>query len=130
METLELLPSLETRTVCRHTLIKNHSLGYHEDYAKLDNIADPNFIEAKGYVHVGHSQNNHIIDDMPSHDDIMDFSHKLAPLVGREVLADRSESRVALIGKEIIPVTLPIATRKFPEDLGIAKPQHYRLPLV
>ena len=129
VETLELLPSLETRTVCRHTLIKNHSLGFHEDYARLDNIADPDFIEAKGYVHVGHSQNNHVIDDMPSHDHIMEFSHKLAPLVGREVLADRSESRVALIGKEIIPVTLPIATRKFPEDLGIAKPQHYKLPL-
>lgn len=27
-QTLELLPSLDTRTVCRHTLIKNESMGY------------------------------------------------------------------------------------------------------
>ena len=49
--------------------------------------------------------------------------------MGREVLADRAESRVALIGKEIVPVTLPTATREYPKDLGIAKPQHYKLPL-
>ena len=91
-------------------------------------MADPNFIEAKGYVYVGHSQNNHKITDMPTHDEIMEFSHTLAPLVGREVLADRSESRVSLIGKEMIPVVLPKQTRAFPQDLGIAKPQSFRLP--
>ena len=52
-QTLELLPSLDTRTVCRHTLIKGESLGHWNDYARLDNIADPDFIEAKGYIYVG-----------------------------------------------------------------------------
>ena len=127
-KTLELLPSLDTRTVCRHTLIKNHSLGFYVDYARLDNLADPNFIEAKGYVYVGNSRNNLSIENMPSHDDIMSFSNTLAPLVGREVLSDRRESRVALIGKEMIPVTLPEKTRDFPADLGIAKPQNFKLP--
>ena len=129
-KTLELLPSLDTRTVCRHTLIKNYSLGFYDDYARLDNIADPLFIEAKGYVHVGHSQNNHTISDMPTHAEIMEFSETLAPMVGREVLADRRESRVALIGREIIPVVLPEQKREFPVDLGIAKPQSYKLPTV
>ncbi len=127
-ETLELLPSLDTRTVCRHTLIKGESLGHHEEYAKLDAIADPMFIEAKGYVYVGHSRENLTIDNMPSHTDVMDFAERLAPLVGREVLAERRESRVALIGREMIPVTLPTATRSLPDDLGIAKPQSYKLP--
>ena len=58
----------------------------------------------------------------------MTFSNTLAPLVGREVLSDRRESRVALIGKEMIPVTLPEKTRDFPTDLGIAKPQNFKLP--
>jgi tRNA wybutosine-synthesizing protein 1 len=129
-ETLALLPSLDTRTVCRHTLIKHESLGHHVEYARLDNIADPDFIEAKGYVHVGHSQNNHTFDNMPTHVDVMDFSAKLAPLVGREILADRRESRVTLIGKEIIPVVLPPKVREFPADLGIAKPQSYKLPTI
>jgi tRNA wybutosine-synthesizing protein 1 len=129
-QTLELLPSLDTRTVCRHTLIKNESLGYHEDYARLDNIADPDFIEAKGYVYVGNSQNNLSIENMPSHQEVLDFSHKLAPLVDREVLSERSESRVTLIGKEMIPVTLPEKIRDLPKDLGIAKPQKLNLPQI
>ena len=128
-ETLALLPSLDTRTVCRHTLIKGESLGHWKDYARLDNIADPDFIEAKGYVYVGNSRANHTIENMPSHDDVMDFSRKLAPLVGREVLSERRESRVALIGREMIPVVLPEKVRELPKDLGIAKPQNFSLPI-
>ena len=56
---------------------------------------------------------------MPSHDEIMEFSRNLAPLVGREVLSDRRESRVALIGKEMIPVTLPTKIRDLPKDLEL-----------
>ena len=127
-QTLELLPSLDTRTVCRHTLIKGESLGHHEDYARLDNIADPDFIEAKGYVYVGKSRYNLSIENMPSHQDVLDFSQRLAPLVGREVLSERSESRVALIGCEMVPIDLPEKVRDLPADLGIAKPQQIALP--
>ena len=128
-ETLQLLPSLDTRTVCRHTLIKGESLGHYDDYSRLDNIADPDFIEAKGYVYVGNSRSNHTIENMPSHDEIMEFSRTLAPMVGREVLSDRRESRVALIGKEMIPVVLPEKIQELPADLGIAKPQNFSLPI-
>jgi len=129
-ETLELLPSLETRTVCRHTLIKHESLGFHDDYARLDNLADPDFIEAKGYVNVGNSRNNLSVENMPTHHEIIEFSEKLAPLVGRKLLSDRRESRVALIGKEMVPVELPVANMELPKDLGIAKPQRFMLPQV
>ena len=118
-QTLELLPSLDTRTVCRHTLIKGESLGHLEDYARLDNIADPMFIEAKGYVYVGNSRNNLSIENMPSHDDIMSFSNTLAPLVGREVLSDRRESRVALIGKEMILLHFQRKQEIFQRTLGL-----------
>ena len=67
---------------------------------------------------------------MPSHQEVLDFSHKLAPLVGREVLSERSESRVTLIGKEMIPVTLPEKIRELPKNLGIAKPQKLNLPQI
>ena len=127
-QTLELLPSLDTRTVCRHTLIKNESLGHHEDYARLDNLADPDFIEAKGFVFVGNSRNNLSIDNMPTHAEVMEFSERLAPMVDRQVLSERSESRVALIGREMIPITLPEKTRELPADLGIARPQNFSLP--
>ena len=67
---------------------------------------------------------------MPTHREIIDFSEKLAPLVGRKLLSDRRESRVALIGKEMVPVELPVANMELPKDLGIAKPQRFMLPQV
>jgi len=121
-ETIDLLPSLDTRIVCRHTLMKgiNMSDKNIEEFAKLDLRADPDFIENKGYVYVGHSRENLAAENMPSHEDIMDFSNKIAPLTGRKVLSDSKPSRVALVGTEMSPMQIPIATKFFPDDLGIA----------
>jgi len=121
-ETVDLLPSLDTRIVARHTLMKgiNMSDEHISQFAALDNRADPDFIENKGYVFVGHSRENLSMENMPSHDDIMQFSNKIAPLTGREVLSDSRPSRVALVGHEISPIPIPEATMFFPDDLGIA----------
>ena len=72
-KTIDLLPSLDTRIVCRHTLMKgvNMSDAHIKEFAALDNRADPDFIENKGYVFVGHSRENLAMENMPSHDDIM-----------------------------------------------------------
>ena len=43
-------------------------------------------------------------------------------------MSERRESRVALIGKKMIPVKLPEKIRDLPKDLGIAKPQKLSLP--
>ena len=100
-----------------------------KEFAELDNRADPDFIEAKGYVYVGHSRENLSMENMPSHDDIMDFSAKIAPLTGREILSDSKPSRVALVGHEITPIPIPEATMFFPDDLGIA-PSVKHLPII
>ncbi len=129
-ETIDLLPSLDTRIVCRHTLIKGKNMApkHVEQFAALDNRANPDWIEAKGYVYVGHSRENLSIDNMPSQENVMEFSNALAPLTNRKVLDDSSPSRVALIGNEIVPIPLPEATMYFPEDLGIAAPvKHLKL---
>jgi hypothetical protein len=49
--------------------------------------------------------------------------------VNREVLSESRPSRVALIGREIVPIPIPEAELYFPEDLGIAPPVK-KLPLV
>jgi len=130
-KTIDLLPSLDTRIVCRHTLMKgiNMSDEHISQFAALDNRADPDFIENKGYVFVGHSRENLSMENMPSHDDIMDFSNTIAPLTNREVLSDSRPSRVALVGREISPIPVPEATMFFPDDLGIA-PSVKHLPIV
>jgi len=122
-QTIDLLPSLDTRIVCRHTLIKGRNMNEEHipQYAALDNRADPDFIECKGYVHVGNSRENLTSENMPFHQDILDFSNTLAPLVDRKVLDDSPPSRVALVGREIIPIPIPEATMFFPDDLGIAE---------
>lgn len=56
IKTLKILPSLNTRTVIRHTLVKGINFGWVNSYASLDRIADPDMVEPKGYVFVGGSR--------------------------------------------------------------------------
>ena len=98
MNTLQLLPSLSTRTVIRHTLVADWNLGWEEEYAKLDGPADPLFVEPKGYVFVGDSRTRMRIDNMPSHAAVKEFSERLAKRLSMEVLMDREDSRVTVIG--------------------------------
>jgi len=98
MRTLELMPSLDTGTVIRHTLVKGHNLGWTEEYAKLDKIADPELIEPKGYVFVGGSRKRLSMDCMPSFQEITDFANDLGSKVGMEIIRQREDSRVVLLG--------------------------------
>jgi len=100
MKTLEILPSLSTRTVIRHTLVKDWNMGWEEDYARLDELADPIFIEPKGYVFVGDSRTRMTMDNMPSHSEVREFSSRLAKRLSLELLGEREDSRVVLIGEK------------------------------
>ena len=99
METLELLPSLDTRTVIRHTLMDGWNLSHERQYAELDNLAEAWFIEPKGYVHVGEARTRMTMDNMPSHEQIQAFAERLAQHAGYDVLAEREVSRVVLLGR-------------------------------
>ena len=100
MQTLELMPSLETGTVIRHTLVKDINMMDVDKYAALDNIAQPDLIEPKGYVFVGGSRQRLSMSNMPSFQEIMDFANELGPLVGMEVIRTREDSRVVLLGHQ------------------------------
>jgi len=98
LKTLELFPSLDTRTVIRHTLVKDLNFGWIDEYAELDRIADPDLIEPKGYVFVGGSRTRLSMAHMPSHAEILDFSERLGERMGMSVLKDKPDSRVTLLG--------------------------------
>jgi len=100
METLDLLGTLPTRTVVRHTLVKDWNLGWEDEYAKLDERGDPTFVESKGYVFVGDSRTRMTIGNMPSHQAVHEFSSRLASRLSMELLAEREDSRVVLLGKK------------------------------
>ncbi len=106
MKTLEILPSLNTRKVIRHTLVKGWNMEQIEEYAKLDSIAEPDFIEPKAYVFVGYSRERLTINNMPSHEDIRTFSKKLASLTGYHYTDEKEDSRVVLLSKDKNPEKL------------------------
>jgi len=100
-ETLEILPSLDTRTVIRHTLVDGWNMKekYIKQYARLDEKASPMFIEPKAYMFVGYSRKRLSIDNMPSCNAVRDFSKKLATELGYFFADERSDSRVVLLSK-------------------------------
>ena len=101
-QTLELLPSLNTRSVIRHTLVQGWNMDskYIGEYAKLDEIASPMFIEPKGYVFVGYSRKRMNLSNMPSHKNVYDFGAKLAKNLGYELAMEKSDSRVVLLAAD------------------------------
>ena len=104
-KTLELLQSLNTRTVIRHTLVNGWNMDekHIKDYSKLDKKASPDFVEPKGYVFVGYSRKRMTISNMPPHEKIKNFSKTLAENIGYELTMERSDSRVVLLSKNSKP---------------------------
>ncbi len=98
-ETLSFLPSFRCPTVIRSTLVKNQNMEDVDDYAKLVAKAEPTYIEAKAYMHVGFSSLRLGFDSMPSHKDIFDFALRLSEKTGYKILDEAPDSRVVLLSK-------------------------------
>lgn len=98
-ETLELFNSFNCRKVIRLTLVKGLNMTNSEEYAKLIEKANPDFIEAKGYVHVGESQKRLPMDAMPYHEDVVEFSKQLENHSSFKIKDDFKPSRVVLLTK-------------------------------
>jgi tRNA wybutosine-synthesizing protein 1 len=100
--TLELLPSLPTRTVIRHTLVEGWNVGWEDEYARLDTIAGPLFIEPKGYVFVGDSRQKMGVRNMPSQERVRLFAQRLMKeLPGYVVHMERPDSRVMALTRDV-----------------------------
>ena len=99
-ETLALLPTLPTRTVVRHTLVEGWNLGWEDEYAELDRLGKPMFIECKGYSFVGESRLRLQAENVPSHASIRTFAERLADRLGYRIAAEREDSRVVLLTQD------------------------------
>ena len=100
-QTLDLLPSLDTRTVIRHTLVQGWNMDdkHIQEYTKLDEKASPLFIEPKGYVFVGYSRKRMTINNMPPHEKVFKFGKTLADNLGYNLQMEKPDSRVVLLSK-------------------------------
>ena len=97
-QTLEILSTIKTKTVLRLTLVKGINMCNIEEYAELIKKASPTYVEVKSYMYVGSSQKRLDIENMPYHDEVKEFSEKLAKASGLKVINEKEESRVVLLG--------------------------------
>jgi len=102
-KTLEILPKLKTRKVCRLTLVKNINMIQPEKWGELLLIGQPDFVECKAAMAVGFAKSQGRIkgDDMPTHNDIKIFANDVAKTMGYEIVDEKSDSRVVLLSKSM-----------------------------
>jgi len=102
LETLQIMKDLKTRRTLRLTLTKGYNMknpkAYGEFIKSLDGHYD--FVEAKGYMHVGYSKQRLSEENMPTHDELRDFTLKVAKYAGLNYIDEKPESSVILLMKE------------------------------
>lgn len=96
---LEAMHSFSCRTVIRITLLKGLNIQDPARYAPLIANAEPDFVESKGFMHVGDAQKRLPRGAMPSHQEVVTFTQRLSEMIGYRYAADSPPSRVALLSK-------------------------------
>jgi tRNA wybutosine-synthesizing protein 1 len=101
IKSLKIMAKKEHRTALRLTLIKEMNDSNIEQYADLIKIAQPDFIEIKGYMFVGTSRQRMDLKNMPYHEDIVLFSQKLNEILDEYgIVGEHIPSRVVLLAKK------------------------------
>jgi tRNA wybutosine-synthesizing protein 1 len=99
-ESLELMKSFDCRKILRLTLVKGLNMKNPEKYAKLILKTNCDFVEAKGFMWVGESQKRLQMNDMPYHEEIVEFAKKLSEFTGYEIKDEFKPSRVVLLSRK------------------------------
>jgi tRNA wybutosine-synthesizing protein 1 len=105
-ETLGFMQSFRCPTVIRMSLVKERNMSSVEGYAKLVEKANPTYIEAKAYMHIGFSTLRLGFEAMPTHKEVTDFAKQLAELTSYRIIDEAPESRVVLLSKREKPKRL------------------------
>ena len=103
-ETLSLLPSFKCPTVMRITSVRGLNMKNTKGYTALIEKADPTYVEAKAYMHVGFSRLRLGPEAMPSHSEMQQFSAQLANETGYKCIDESPESRVVLLSRLQNPI--------------------------
>ncbi len=94
--TMDIMAEKNSRTVIRLTLMRGINLEP-ERFVRIVDRVQPDFIEAKAYMHLGHSRLRLERDTMPSHSQVRVFSENLAKLTGYRIRSESEISRVVLL---------------------------------
>jgi len=101
LETLKLLPKLQTRKIIRLTMVKDLNMSQPENYASLIKQTGADFIEIKGWSAIGQSRDRMPYTRMPTHEEIKNFSQEILKGLPNYRLEDEQEvSRVVLLMRD------------------------------
>ncbi|MCS7129442.1 MAG: 4-demethylwyosine synthase TYW1 [Candidatus Caldarchaeum sp.] len=111
LRSLELMKRFSCRKVIRLTLVKEVNMHSPEKYAQLIKVASPDFVECKGYTHVGESQKRLKRENMPTIQDIREFAEELRGLLRFSKVVEDDVSRVVLLADASSPWYKQVASR-------------------
>lgn len=95
-QSLEALANKESRTVLRLTLMKGVNMEA-QKFAPLIEKASPTFVEAKAYMHLGHSRERLDRSSMPEHGDVKKFAEALSSITDYKVQNESEISRAVML---------------------------------
>ncbi|HYA33136.1 MAG TPA: 4-demethylwyosine synthase TYW1 [Candidatus Bathyarchaeia archaeon] len=107
LESLRVLADHPSRTAIRITLANEVNAFGEQGYANLVELAEPDYIEVKSYMHLGFSRKRLPRTAMMSYDAVLSFAHDIAERIGYAVAGGASISRVAVLSRS--GSTTPIA---------------------
>lgn len=99
LKSLKILSEKDCRTVLRITVIKGLNTEP-EKFVPLINMASPDFIEVKSYMHLGYSRQRLDRDRMLDHEYIKKFSEVIDKKTDYNMTDESFESRVVLLSKD------------------------------
>ncbi len=100
-KSLEELEKKKDRTCIRLTIVKGVNDVEPENYADLIKKGDPDFLEVKGYMFVGASRQRLNKENMPWHEEVVEFAKKIKGyLDDYEIVSEHIPSRVVFLAKK------------------------------
>ncbi len=111
-QSLDILSKMDTRSVLRMTLIRDHnnSESMIPLFADLIRKSNVHFVEVKSYMHIGRSTNRLERSDMLSFEEVSHFATQLAKMSGIYDVMDESEaSRIVVLQNDTRPISRWIA---------------------
>jgi len=95
----ELSEERQTKTVLRITCVRGFNMDKVEEFKWIVDRMKPDYIECKGYMHVGYSRKRMERRSMPEHFEVKEFAGKLGELTRYKVKGEQKESWVVLLGR-------------------------------
>ena len=124
LKSLDYLSEKEGRTVIRLTLVKERNMCDLEGYAQLITRGDPDFIEVKGYMSAGASEERLGFSYVPTHEEVKAFGLALVKhLPAYEYVSEHVPSVVILLAKKSFQKKTWIDFDKFFQDNHSLCPQ-------